>query len=341
MVFAFLPSLQHILHVKIASIICRIPEVKASIVESRNKLHFSPSQEWTALINKKISLLGLPSLLQKRIDHLILPISLTMIEWLSYHLSILGFEDDLLNCLHWKSDGTIDELETATSLVRNENIRIDRRFNLACIYCLENDIRELWKKLYWYQQHYLSRNELFSLTQCYWIPYLRGMRTNRYNFYCRNTVALKYFLKREEEPRKRYRCLKQFILQSGMKPSVVRFCLFKMAPEEQEKIFKKYPAEVLMSFLEWPFQNLFLDVADHLWSYLPKGSFFSIMHFIHKKKIMNEWQDFDYEDLLFEFWRRSPTDFKNYVNENNEFLSLRNPFFSKPPFSSKALSLCE
>ncbi|GFT44369.1 uncharacterized protein NPIL_533131 [Nephila pilipes] len=339
MALAFTPSLLYMALVKTATEICRIPEIKAFIAcapetAQVSAMTFAYSQEWASLIKSKVSLLKLPAQLQQQLIHFIRPISIKIKEWVTCHCRFLlcdSSEVDLQSCLHWKSDGTIDALKTATSLVRDESVSVSLRYRIAGVYYLMDDARKLQKGCEDSKESISREYRTSSLYQG-----LKNMlETNFvsfidfYIFYCDNPNALKEFFN-ERNLNKRDNVLKLFMKYSHANLKVIRFCLSEISVKEHESVFESYSYLVLFSFVEWPFQNIFLDMADRLWSYITKEGFLNVMNYIYDERIEKGWKDYDYEELLKVFWLKSPEDFKNYVRN---FDAYPRPIFSKPPFS--------
>ncbi|GBM82461.1 hypothetical protein AVEN_48624-1 [Araneus ventricosus] len=63
---------------------------------------------------------------------------------------------------------------------------------------------------------------------------------------------------------------------------VLYYLLSVMSPEQQMQVFKTYPADVLPYFLDWPWHDLFLDVADLVWTFLPEIEHRYLANYIHQ-----------------------------------------------------------
>ncbi|GFY72169.1 uncharacterized protein TNIN_219391 [Trichonephila inaurata madagascariensis] len=339
MEFTFTPSLLYMAMVKTATEICRIPEIKEFITRSPetnpSAMAFAYSQEWVSLIKSKVSLLKIPVELQQQLIQFIRPISIKIKEWVIIHCGFLlcdNPEIDFQNYLHWKSDGTIDALKSSASLVQDEYVSVSLRYRIAGVYYLMDDARKLQRRYEEIKEGISQEYRTSSLFQ----GFKDMMETNFssfinfYIFYCENPHALKEFFSEKHHQNKRDNVLKLFMKYSQSNLRVIRFCLQEISAKEHASVFETYSSLVLFSFMEWPFQNIFLKVADRLWSYITKEGFLNVMVYIYDERIEKEWKDYDYVGLLIEFWLKSPDEFKNYVRN---FSTYPRPIFSKPPFA--------
>ncbi|GBN69817.1 hypothetical protein AVEN_155805-1 [Araneus ventricosus] len=109
------------------------------------------TKEWHSLVEKKVkekvSLLVLPQAIRKELMHAIKPIGPKMLKWKMHHQSLFPDVGDVLDQLCWTSVGTVDYCETATALIKQEQINIISRYQLACLYCLDDDIPLIWGNL--------------------------------------------------------------------------------------------------------------------------------------------------------------------------------------------------
>ncbi|GBN15516.1 hypothetical protein AVEN_52275-1 [Araneus ventricosus] len=104
---------------------------------------------------------------------------------------------------------------------------------------------------------------------------------------------------------------------------LLSYLLSVMTPDQQMRIFQEQPCEILEWFLEWPFQDIFTEIADLIWDFLPERDYNFVLRRIH-----GQFKDSDYYCLkLFqEFFLRIPSDFwKSFVDRQCEFDS---PFYT-------------
>ncbi|GIX99030.1 uncharacterized protein CDAR_518971 [Caerostris darwini] len=77
-------------------------------------------------------------------------IEMEILKWKYYHDEFLNkklFEFFLTRKHCWTSLGTIDYKKTAELLVRGPELDIVKRYKLACVYCLCDDIQSIWESL--------------------------------------------------------------------------------------------------------------------------------------------------------------------------------------------------
>ncbi|CAL1281788.1 unnamed protein product [Larinioides sclopetarius] len=107
---------------------------------------------------------------------------------------------------------------------------------------------------------------------------------------------------------------------------VLCYLLSLMTNEQQIQIFKEKPHEFLGFFLQWPFQDIFLDNVDVVWTHFPESDFYT---FFWNMIIMIKASDF--ADLSRDFSLRMTSSFIKYFVYNKtgicplflKFLSIR------------------
>ncbi|GBN94481.1 hypothetical protein AVEN_48730-1 [Araneus ventricosus] len=113
-------------------------------------------------IKYKMFKLKLPESLTKQMIVFIRPISLEIGRCEKSHEYYLWMkiQEILPNSakLCWTTAGTIDNKKTAEKLVRCYVLDVVERYELACSYCLEDDIPLLWEKLPEEKKVYYSEN---------------------------------------------------------------------------------------------------------------------------------------------------------------------------------------
>ncbi|GFY38441.1 uncharacterized protein TNIN_352191 [Trichonephila inaurata madagascariensis] len=103
-----------------------------------------------------------------------------------------------------------------------------------------------------------------------------------------------------------YKCLIDAVFESTNEMHIGRFCLSRMSADHREQLLTRFPAKVLSIYLFWPYHNFFLDAANKVWDRLPEDHFVCLLHIIICQKIAALWKDFDYVDLLRQFWQKAP-----------------------------------
>ncbi|GBN19557.1 hypothetical protein AVEN_130047-1 [Araneus ventricosus] len=262
-------------------------------------------------VTDEMSKLLLPESLKKQMIPRLKAVGLEIPIWKVLHEAYLSdsnedFNIDILEKLFWTTVGTVDYKKTAEELVRCDEVDIVKRFELACFYCLENYIPLFWNELpeenkkTFYNEEDTSRVERPNLQL--FLPYilkrqpefdhlpLTTIHTNsfEYSALCGNKTLTEYcFWKLSKEEREA--SLVQtainlvihredmFFRQSAVRQKklsdVLCYLLSLMTPEEQIRIFKELSCEVLRCFLDWPWQDLFWDIADVSWTFLPERKY--------------------------------------------------------------------
>ncbi|KAF8787525.1 hypothetical protein HNY73_009111 [Argiope bruennichi] len=104
------------------------------------------------------------------------------------------------------------------------------------------------------------------------------------------------------------------------------FCYFLslLSVDRQMTIFKTFPRDVLICFLDWPRQNLFLDIAKLIWDYLTTIDYVFLLEDIS----MRIKSDYTLAKLFQEFFLLGSNDFRKYfVNQESEFASCFQALF--------------
>ncbi|GBM82466.1 hypothetical protein AVEN_48629-1 [Araneus ventricosus] len=245
--------------------------------------------------------------------------------------------------LCWTSVGAVDFRKTAEWLVRLETLDVVKRFKLSCLYCLEDYISLLWEEL---PEAYKSRfNDLddmyFIDTQThlefYWAYAVKGEESKLHYFVSRkvDNVSSLHKLAFEASARGGEKAATEYFLQkltneerdsflfeivctvalggcvSGVPKEkysdVLCYLLCVMTPAEKVQILNRDPGNVLGCLLDWPWQDLFLDIADLTWTFLPKTSYCNVLSIISERI---KHTGYYFPNVLQEFFLRSPSDFR-------------------------------
>ncbi|GBM39974.1 hypothetical protein AVEN_142247-1 [Araneus ventricosus] len=297
--------------------------------------HWEACRKCRAKIVEIISRLRVPIKLENKLASLIKHVYSEMIIWagglLQMHSKILPQDKPACPCLdlidfrrsfQWKSVGIINEKETVLHLVSDERLDVAFRFVLACHFCLEKVVISLWGIM---PEVTKSDIRLHTATQLefvpFWITRLKEGVFSQYisselgafirleqavfDYIALNVSALDYITHLFRD-RKHY----LYMVACGSEnPKVIRFCLRKTSEEYWKAIFDNNPKGVLLSLIDWPWQKHFMQFAPRVISFLGVPEFYCVMHRI-LQKIQRLHHDFDYVELLKEFWECSPTRFK-------------------------------
>ncbi|XP_055939139.1 uncharacterized protein LOC129968858 [Argiope bruennichi] len=328
MTATFLPSLKHMTLAKIAITICKEPEISCSIYEL-DYLWDKNIREgrWKRLMEKaeeKVSKLHIPPRLQQNILAVIKPISLEMAKFKHDHLYFLGNRFDFQRCrLFWTHEGILDRQKTIQVLIRDEHICIINRFILAICYFLETDAKNMLKHIDFSD---------FDLTneQIFWISFARKYSNwseiaLQFGYYlvsdpalnCHlNSFYLRCFLDRLTPYNKKL-CIENTVKKTYRDHDNFRFCISQLNEEQRESVFKENPLRLLRFLLDWPYQSLFSEAAEQMWKYLRGREFRYLLYFIIFNRIVADWYDFDYVNLLKDFWQQSPEHLKDYIERDS------------------------
>ncbi|GBN01431.1 hypothetical protein AVEN_3181-1 [Araneus ventricosus] len=275
------------------------------------------------------------------------------------------FDLHILQQLRWTYAGAIDYRKTAEELVRLEMFDVKKRYELACFYCLEKYIPLLWEEVseeYEGRFHEKMLPVLDTPLTHYWACILKGEESNldrtlerllstplSFNQVAFKRTALKgnraateYFFQKltdeERDPSFIFDVAKAVIgvrfrnsfklhcnLPAENLSSVLCYLLSVMSPEKQFQVFRKHSCEVLICFLVWPLENLFLDIAGICWSLLPKRKYARLLSNIYK---IIRTSDYYAGNLFQKFFLSSPRNFRKlFVKQKRRYCFLFSEFF--------------
>ncbi|KFM71539.1 hypothetical protein X975_17417, partial [Stegodyphus mimosarum] len=355
--FSLMPSLVHRALIKTTILLWNQDYIWALIA------HFSESalpneEEWQIIednVIKKASDLLIPVSLKEKILTFIKPIGREIFKWREFHCPYLGIRPRKNLC--WTSLGTVDKKKTAELLMKDDKtlpyltLDITTRYKLACIYCLENDIHELWKRMSEYErksfyseddprivdQHELiifwTRGEVSRMNiriERIWEGRTTYQIAFEYAAISGNKAATEYFLQKLtviEKEESLVRATRHVIIRrrSSFSSStdfpkehyadVLCFLLSQMDEEQQLEVFKSHICGVFQCFLDWPWQDLFMKTASHVWEVLSERKWKYLLTSVTDKVVVG-YTDYDYQKLFGEFWQQSPATHKKYIRDN-------------------------
>ncbi|GFU06780.1 uncharacterized protein NPIL_468361 [Nephila pilipes] len=292
-------------------------------------LHYEYTK-WKTSIEKKISPLLLPNTLRNELLPFVLNIRLEINKWKEVHQKIACPVVEP-SSFHWKSSGKIDYQETAIFLIRNEEVDIQFRYALADAYYLNEEAFSLWEKMTPDERPFdhlhdppFSIRSIMSQDEIDWDGLAEetvllesddlDYRTFWHPHYHLGVRTFFTNLSRQ----KRIEWLIYSVQHEIIDNEEFLFCLSQLETyHEKEIVFMECPCHILGYFLDRPLQSKFLEVADLLWTYLSGRMFFFLIHFIIYQKVIKAWKDFDYSQLLKDFWYRSPIHLKECIKLKN------------------------
>ncbi|GFW16575.1 uncharacterized protein TNCV_2351991 [Trichonephila clavipes] len=289
---------------------------------------------WKKAVREQMSGLGIPLILQEEIITLIKPIKLDVDNWIRDHNGIFTTEQECYLEFYFNGDGTVNPIKTADSLIHSKWLNGPTRFELACQYWSCWDVLTFFKNLPEVERnyilHYSKGNKKLNKHEEkveQWIKYYKGGCISEsqpwgccfhYNWY---DVSLHNRLMghlSEEDYNNR-------IAEAFERTKTIdlgHYHLSKMNADYREQLLTRFPGKVLSVYLFWPCNNYFLDAANKVWDRLPENHFICLLHILIYHKIVALWNDFDYVDLLRQFWQRSPDHLKKCVEGTDIFKIL-------------------
>ncbi|GBN06465.1 hypothetical protein AVEN_177223-1 [Araneus ventricosus] len=264
----------------------------------------------------KESLLLMPGRLRKLVLEAVHGLSYEVRSWRMDH----AFIGKKKRTVHWRSDGTIDRIKTAQQLVLDESLSIRKRFEVACVYCLEESVRTLWTEMEASRQ----TENIGTADNCavrFWARWIReGSRvpwTQAAGEYLDlpvqySTAPIIKFssLFPLLQPKERQKFLYPFRFATD---EDFRISLYIVTKGEEKTILKRDAKKLLVLYLNWPLQSLFLETAEKIWTYIDKYTFYILVNVILLYYKLRK--DFDYCELLEKFWNISPNHLRKAARE--------------------------
>ncbi|GFS62503.1 uncharacterized protein TNIN_176111 [Trichonephila inaurata madagascariensis] len=308
-------DLQHLAVIQTAICVCNDPIVKIMEERLETPLYLLTSESLKQCIKVKTPP-KVPQTFEGELMKLLRPISLEIERWKEDHSRIIDTRQDFTNYFVWKNLGVIDKQATARALIESDRLLdVKHRFALACFYCFEDSIMTLWQEISPLgKTRIICRSEIVRV----WKYHLESGREVNDEFYFwalrdDNPSATCYLLSKltpeECDTFLRDVPYKTFPISNN----VLVFCYTQMDDNSQAIMLERHPLKMLLWFLNWPLQSLFLRKMDTAYEYLSEKEFQSILLFILLERILTEWHDFDYVHILKRFWNQSPSKFKRYV----------------------------
>ncbi|GFV63881.1 uncharacterized protein TNCV_5138861 [Trichonephila clavipes] len=290
---------------------------------------------WKKAMREKVSTLDIPLTLQEEIIALIKPIKSEVNSWMEDHDGIFTTEQECSLRFCFSADGTVDRIKTADSLIHSKWLGARTRFVLACQYWSSWEVLTFFTKLprttkLQIQRKYSKINQKINEHEknvAKWIElYEEGCISESpplrwCDYYICTTVSLQSHVL-DDLWKEEFKCLLDEAFEDTNKVHVGRFCLSRMSADHHEQLLIRFPLKVLRIYLFWPCHHFFLDAANNVWDLLPGNHFACLLHIIICQKIVTLWKDFDYVDLLRQFWHRSPVHLKQCVEGTDIFKIL-------------------
>ncbi|GFS88766.1 uncharacterized protein NPIL_285801 [Nephila pilipes] len=326
----FVPPLKVIAAVPFVVTLCNDSEMQQFF--KKTEFCLSPDEEWKVIMKKKMPNDVYPLPLQEKFMNLMKPIHYEFEMWKEQHGKFIGknFDQRIINKIHWKSDGTIDRLKTASFLIQSDVLPMKHRFRLACNYWQEESVLSIWEQMSAGFQDDFQEVQMHDIPQrlaslcssdinvTQWIRWYSERNTTntrqkeRFWAYNWDIVSLQGLLTEKLTPKERLQII-QYVIHRNYSPHAGRFCVLLMKADQRLEVLKINPYPVLESFLLWPGQRLFIEMANHVKNDLTKDHFLCLLHIIFCQRILPNFEDFDYFELLREFWLLIPNECKNFL----------------------------
>lgn len=307
-------------------------------------------QPWSHIETKVFSILEnilIPDVLKDNLRKLIQPLGMQILKWVSLVKSTVQAYPNLPDSITfvWNARGIFNYTETTEMFIKSCSDK-NLCFCLACIFCIEETILELWPDVGSCLHEKLKRNPgvIEAVAVVYWTHVLSG-EINKLMIlteYCgvkdihvfgflffgvKCISSLSYFLKRINRD-SRQRLIKRVLhnIFNATRPhdgNVVFFLFSQLTEYDVKQIIIENVYKVLTSFLEWPCVEFFMPVATSTWKKLSfldyLNLFLDIVEFISQYHLSDI-----YINLIKQFWRSTPPSFKEYLIHkciNGTFLS--------------------
>lgn len=252
------------------------------------------------------------------------------------HFNKILSNESISNEFVWSIDGTIDKAKTAELILEKKTENVSSRYQLACLYCLEDQIQILWEQLDENEKSDMLKSQLDLVSFWSHITAKKDMEEfirehcpgwhntpNRFAFGAavdtNNDVAIKYFYKKLN-PNETKKAMKDVIRHSGsITDGYYAFYsdmwhgfifAYSQLKESEVSAFS-----VLISYLYWPYTSQFMDFVRAMCPLLGQDEFDVVL-----KVMTSEYYTCNY--LFEDFWNSSPVTLRQGIKY--EMLDERN-----------------
>ncbi|GFX18803.1 uncharacterized protein TNCV_4143241 [Trichonephila clavipes] len=286
-----------------------------------------------------ITIVHLPPKVEKQLRGIVIALGLELQQWFESHRSIVeGGNHNLRNKLSWFSFGVIDRLETARNFIHDEGWDIAERFHLACQYCFEDDVQMLWRNMTIRNRYYTMKKLPSTRNTRLWIETLHrhiprnweeiSNNDDRRSFFRENYVGIRSYFPNLRNPEMRRQCI-YFALETGVVHHYDLYsCISLLNADEFNSILKVLETrefcELFKTFLQWPFQIIFLDIVNDFKEYISEDKFYAVVTFILTSELGSGFQDHMYIEIFKPFWNlfSGDTQYENRIKRNVELYAL-------------------
>ncbi|GIY04557.1 hypothetical protein CDAR_93471 [Caerostris darwini] len=244
------------------------------------------------------STLPIPTIMKKPLFDALESLALEIFKWYETHSFFVCTDFDEFSSLCLRSDGTIDCLKTAQTLVERQDANIIVRFRIACHYCLTADMQRLIEESPNICTRAFEALPYFFPWLDYWfkkLPAISPASTETTDLlvqHIENEGQLLYLLQSDNKD-----LLRRITLKKVANSDVVRVCLPRLDKNDLKILFSDSDVKLNILITLLLYAPYCLDVVKQMWEYLDE---FDIYQFF----------------MLVEFWRNGNTlelDFCSHV----------------------------
>ncbi|GFY64078.1 uncharacterized protein TNIN_374251 [Trichonephila inaurata madagascariensis] len=148
----------------------------------------------------------------------------------------------------------------------------------------------------------------------------------RFSFFDGNYMGIRSYFPKLRGTEMRKQCIR-FALEGGPVHQYDLYsCLYLLNSDELNSMTTLLETPELYKlfkcFLQWPFQIIFLDIANYFKKNISEDLFYVVVTFISTMKIGLGFQDHMYIEIFKPFWNFFPTKYKDRVKKKVELYAL-------------------
>ncbi|PRD21353.1 UNVERIFIED_CONTAM: hypothetical protein NCL1_51964 [Trichonephila clavipes] len=275
--------------------------------------------------------------IKKQLRGIVIALGLEVKQWFKSHEFILiGGCNNLRNKLSWLSFGVIDRLQTARNFIHDEDWNIGERFHFACQYCFEDDVQMLWRSM----TAQCRRDTVMELPKTsnmwLWMDTLHRNIPRNWeaisnnprgtNFFVNNLVGIRSYFPNLRNPEMRCHCIRFALNSENAHNYDLYVCISLLNTGEfsflRTSLRLTEFRTLLKSFLEWPFQIIFLDLVKDFEIRINQEVFNYVVNFILRSKLGPGFQDHMYVEIFVPFWNSFSAMYGRRIQTNTELYCL-------------------
>ncbi|GBM16474.1 hypothetical protein AVEN_94958-1 [Araneus ventricosus] len=344
------PSLQFHSRTKLAQEFCQevrrlLQECDGDWLEDADNF-----EEMCELLNSIYKSKGVPYLLREDLNTAVRCTITEYTNWMKKHSEIFSREltnfyyvrpNILFHFLIFRVDGTIDEYETAKKIVASNEIVAEKRFLMACIYCLRQDIYSIWSTLSDRQKESIRLEARCNPVIKHWyrcvkynshdivvMPFTTDFRRILIWAYSNNSTALNFFFQKLT-PADQDACLRLISERYIMEPPILYFEPFiNNRNGLRTQMLGKDLRFTLRCYLKWPHQGKIYHLTEDIFQNISARDFYKVVDVINEEKLLGKWNDFNYKNLIIHFWNKTSPSVKMEIIKSGRYRGLDLGFFT-------------